>query len=173
MTQTEEVQFKLDGLILLTEGIGRAKADGKPILNALVIVSYGDETGAYRMRAFNDGRFMETAHFSQRFGAGYAIASRSRTQSQVAARSAIAPRASELFFTAETQNGKVKGMANAGIKEFKGVAYLPTPRPPNKKSCPLEASSNVCTEERQPCRHFTRKNDDMVAAAVPLLPRIQ
>ena len=88
MTQTEEVQFKLDGLILLTEGIGRAKADGKPILNALVIVSYGDETGAYRMRAFNDGRFMETAHFSQRFGAGYAIASRSRTQSQVAARSA-------------------------------------------------------------------------------------
>jgi hypothetical protein len=60
ITQTEEVQFKLDGLLLLTEGIGRAKADGKPILNALAIVSYDDETGAYRMRAFNDGRFLET-----------------------------------------------------------------------------------------------------------------
>ena len=55
LTQTEVAQFKLDGLILLTEGIGRAKADGKPILHALGIVSYDDEAGEYRMRAFNDG----------------------------------------------------------------------------------------------------------------------
>ncbi len=29
MAQTESVQFKLDGLVLLIEGVGRAKADGK------------------------------------------------------------------------------------------------------------------------------------------------
>jgi hypothetical protein len=60
MAQIEDVQFKLDGLLLLTEGIGRAKADGKAILNALAIISYDDETETYRMRAFNDGRFLET-----------------------------------------------------------------------------------------------------------------
>jgi len=28
--QTEEAQYNLDGLILLIEGVGRTKADGKP-----------------------------------------------------------------------------------------------------------------------------------------------
>jgi hypothetical protein len=60
LIQTEEAQYKLDGLILLIEGVGRAKADGKPALQALGIVSYDDERGTYRMRAFNDGRFLET-----------------------------------------------------------------------------------------------------------------
>jgi len=60
LIQTEEAQYKLDGLILLIEGVGRTKADGKPALQALGIVSYDDETGTYRMRAFNDGRFLET-----------------------------------------------------------------------------------------------------------------
>jgi len=60
LTQTEEAQYKLDGLILMTEGIGRAKADGKTILQALGILSYDDTAGTYRMRAFNDGRFLET-----------------------------------------------------------------------------------------------------------------
>ena len=60
LTQTEEAQYKLDGLILLIEGIGRTKTDGKPALQALGIVSYDDETASYRMRAFNDGRFLET-----------------------------------------------------------------------------------------------------------------
>jgi len=58
MTQTEEAQYKLDGLILSIEGVG--KADGKPVLQALGIVSYDDESGTYHMRAFNDGRFLET-----------------------------------------------------------------------------------------------------------------
>src|SRR5579864_6283990 len=58
--QTEEVQYKLDGLILIVEGVGRTKADGKPALQALGIVSYDDESGTYHMRAFNDGRFLET-----------------------------------------------------------------------------------------------------------------
>jgi len=60
ITQTEEAQFKLDGLVLLIEGVGVAKADGKPALQALGVVSYDDETGTYHMRAFNDGRFLET-----------------------------------------------------------------------------------------------------------------
>jgi len=60
MMQTEEVQYKLDGLLLEIEGVGRNKADGKPALQALGIVSYDDESGTYHMRAFNDGRFLET-----------------------------------------------------------------------------------------------------------------
>jgi hypothetical protein len=58
--QTEEAQFKLDGLILTVEGIGRALTDGKPVLQALGILSYDDERSTYKMRAFNDGRFFET-----------------------------------------------------------------------------------------------------------------
>jgi hypothetical protein len=60
LVQTEEAQFKLDGLILEIEGIGRTKLDNKPVLQALGIISFDDETGAYHMRAFNDGRFLET-----------------------------------------------------------------------------------------------------------------
>src|SRR5271167_4974724 len=51
MTQTEEAQYKLDGLLLTIEGVGRTK-DGKPALQALGIISYDDENGTYRMRAF-------------------------------------------------------------------------------------------------------------------------
>jgi len=60
LAQTEEARFKLDGLILEIEGIGRTKADNKVVLQALGIVSFDDETGTYHMRAFNDGRFLET-----------------------------------------------------------------------------------------------------------------
>ena len=59
ITQTEDAQYKLDGLLLTIEGVGRTK-DGKPALQALGIISYDDENGTYRMRAFNDGRFLET-----------------------------------------------------------------------------------------------------------------
>jgi hypothetical protein len=60
LIQGEEAHYKLDGLVLLIEGIGRSKSDGKVALQALGIVSYDDETGAYRMRAYNDGRYIET-----------------------------------------------------------------------------------------------------------------
>ncbi len=60
LTQTEEVQYKLEGLILMIEGVGRSKSDGKPALQALGIISYNDEAGTYRMRAYNDGRYLET-----------------------------------------------------------------------------------------------------------------
>jgi hypothetical protein len=60
LTQTESAQFKLDGLVLVIEGVGRTKAEGKLSLQALGLISFDDETGTYRMRAFNDGRWLET-----------------------------------------------------------------------------------------------------------------
>ncbi len=60
LIQTEEAQYKLDGLILIIEGVGRNKATGEVALQALGIISYDDEAGAYRMRAYNDGRYLET-----------------------------------------------------------------------------------------------------------------
>jgi hypothetical protein len=60
LVQTEEVGYKLDGLILVIEGVGRAKSSGAPALQAFGIISYDDDNQTYRMRAFNDGRFLET-----------------------------------------------------------------------------------------------------------------
>ena len=60
MDQTERPEYRLDGLVLLIEGIGRDRKSGAPILQALGIVSYDDEHETYRMRAFNDGRFLES-----------------------------------------------------------------------------------------------------------------
>jgi hypothetical protein len=39
LIQTEEAQYKLDGLVLLIEGVGRMKADSKLALQALGIIS--------------------------------------------------------------------------------------------------------------------------------------
>lgn len=60
LEQTEDAQFKLDGLVLQIEGIGRTKNGGQPMLQALGMISFDDELAVYRMRAFNDGRFLET-----------------------------------------------------------------------------------------------------------------
>ena len=58
--QTERAEYRLDGLLLLIEGIGRNKSDGELMLQALGIISYDDEVGAYHMRAYNSGRYVET-----------------------------------------------------------------------------------------------------------------
>jgi hypothetical protein len=60
LSQTEEAQFKLDGLVLMIEGVGRTKADGKLALQALGLISFDDLSGTYSMRAFNDGRWLDT-----------------------------------------------------------------------------------------------------------------
>src|SRR3978361_642315 len=60
MAQTESAHFKLDGLVLMIEGVGRVKTDGKVSLQALGSISFDDETGTYKMRACNDGRWLET-----------------------------------------------------------------------------------------------------------------
>jgi hypothetical protein len=59
ITQHENVQYKLDGLLLLIEGEGR-DGEGKSVFGALAVVSFDDTTGTYRFRAFNDGRTLET-----------------------------------------------------------------------------------------------------------------
>jgi hypothetical protein len=60
LAQTEEARYKLGRLILEIEGIGRTKPDNQPVLQALGIISFDDETGTYHLRAFNDGRFLQT-----------------------------------------------------------------------------------------------------------------
>lgn len=59
LVQTEDAYYKLDGLLLIIEGIGRNRSDGKIALQALGIVSYDDEAGTYKMRAYNDGRYLQ------------------------------------------------------------------------------------------------------------------
>jgi hypothetical protein len=58
--QSEEARYRLDGLILLIEGVGRTKSDGRSVLQALGVISFDDETATYHMRAFNAGRFLES-----------------------------------------------------------------------------------------------------------------
>jgi hypothetical protein len=60
LVQTEEAQYKLEGLILVIEGVGRTASNAQPLLQAFGIISCDDESGKYWMRAFNDGRFLET-----------------------------------------------------------------------------------------------------------------
>ena len=60
LAQSEEVQYKLDGLLLVIEGTGRTHADQRPSLQALGVISYDDASGAYHIRAWNDGRFLES-----------------------------------------------------------------------------------------------------------------
>src|SRR3978361_2371333 len=60
LAQTESAQFKLNGLLLMIEGVGRTRFDGKPALQAHGLISFDDGPGTYTMRAFNDGRWLET-----------------------------------------------------------------------------------------------------------------
>jgi hypothetical protein len=57
---TEEAQYKMDGLLLMIEALGRKTTDGGIALQALGIISYDDESATYRMRTYNDGRYLET-----------------------------------------------------------------------------------------------------------------
>jgi len=59
VTQSEEVQYKLDGLVLLIEGTSR-DAEGKVVFNALATISFDDTTGTYRFRAYNAGHYLDT-----------------------------------------------------------------------------------------------------------------
>lgn len=59
LTQTEEVQYKLDSLVLLIEGAS-LEAQGKVLFSALDTVAYDDATRTYRVRAYNEGRYLDT-----------------------------------------------------------------------------------------------------------------
>jgi hypothetical protein len=58
-TQTENIQYKLDGLVMLVEGESR-DASGKVEFRALATISFDDVTHAYRFRAYNDGHYIDT-----------------------------------------------------------------------------------------------------------------
>ncbi len=59
LTQTENVEYKLDGLVLLVEGKS-TDTDGKVRFNALATIAYDDANHQYRLRAYNDGHYIDT-----------------------------------------------------------------------------------------------------------------
>ncbi len=60
-TQTETVQSKLDGLVLVIEGQGRSKENGSVVHTALAFVSYDERAKTFRWRAFTaEGRQTDT-----------------------------------------------------------------------------------------------------------------
>jgi hypothetical protein len=59
LTQSEVVQFKMDGLVMLVEGTGRDAA-GKIVFQALATICYDDASSTYRFRAYNDGHYLDT-----------------------------------------------------------------------------------------------------------------
>jgi hypothetical protein len=59
LTQTENVEYKLDGLVLLIEGKS-ASADGKVQFSALATIAYDDASHSYRFRGYNDGHYLDT-----------------------------------------------------------------------------------------------------------------
>ena len=59
ITQTEQVEYRLDGSIMAIEGTGRDEA-GKVLFNAFAVVSYDAPTEKYRIRAWSGGNFIET-----------------------------------------------------------------------------------------------------------------
>ena len=55
--QTETIEGKLDGLVLIIEGRGTSKEDGCLVHNALAVVSYDERAKTFRWRAFtHEGR---------------------------------------------------------------------------------------------------------------------
>lgn len=60
-TQTEKIEHKLGGLVVVIEGRGTSKADGSVVHDALAFVSYDDRAKTFRWRAFTaDGRQTDT-----------------------------------------------------------------------------------------------------------------
>ena len=58
--QTEEVSYRLDGLVLLIEGTGRNPETGEVVFRALATVAYDDGAGVYHFRAYNDGNYLDS-----------------------------------------------------------------------------------------------------------------
>jgi hypothetical protein len=75
LSQTEDVEFKLDGLVLLVQGKSTT-SDGNVLFSALATIAYDDASHTYRFRAFNDGHYLDTElsvpekGFSWTFAAG-------------------------------------------------------------------------------------------------------
>jgi hypothetical protein len=59
LTQTENVEYKLDGLVMLVEGKSTGE-DGKVQFSALATIAYDDASRTYHFRAYHDGRYIDT-----------------------------------------------------------------------------------------------------------------
>jgi len=59
LTQSEDVQYKLEGLVLLIEGKSSG-ADGKAQFQALATISFDEASHTYRFRAYSDGHYLDT-----------------------------------------------------------------------------------------------------------------
>ena len=59
-TQTETIEAKLDGLVLVIEGLGKAKEDGSTVHTALAFVSYDHSAKKFRWHAFTPEGQMDT-----------------------------------------------------------------------------------------------------------------
>jgi hypothetical protein len=59
LRQSEDIQLKLDGLLLLVEGTGRDE-QGQVVFRALATATYDDQARVYRWRAHSEGRYLET-----------------------------------------------------------------------------------------------------------------
>lgn len=60
LTQFEDVQYKLDGLVMLVEGKS-TRPGGKARFQALATIAYVDLTHTYQFRAYNDGHYVDSA----------------------------------------------------------------------------------------------------------------
>ena len=58
--QTEVVQYKLDGLLLIVEGTGRDPERGNVVFQAFATIAYDEAAKVYRFRSDNDGRYLDT-----------------------------------------------------------------------------------------------------------------
>ena len=59
--QTERIQFKHDGTLLLIEGQGKAAQTGAVVHDALAVVTFDPASGRYKFRSFAAvGRFADT-----------------------------------------------------------------------------------------------------------------
>ena len=59
LTQSEDVEYKLDGLVLLIEGKSTS-ADGKVLFSALATIAYDDASRTYHFRAYHDGHYLDS-----------------------------------------------------------------------------------------------------------------
>lgn len=59
LTQTENVDYKLDGLVLLIEGRSSGP-DGRAQFEALATIAYDDSSHTYHIRAYNAGHYVDT-----------------------------------------------------------------------------------------------------------------
>lgn len=60
LQQTEQIEFRLDGLLLAIEGTGRDPESGKVLFHAFAVISFDDASGEYSIRAYSDGRKIDS-----------------------------------------------------------------------------------------------------------------